>query len=165
MQATVTDDLDLVLRWHDGGETIVRFSLASSSEFTVTCKLFWQRGLHYQGSTTVTFDTMCYGYDLEQFRLELSKMAKGEADSARFLNSGEDFEIRIEPRERMGCHVLCSELRYRHFRLVGDVACDSELVLPVGPAEDLSRAAEAIRELLRLLQVDCRSLYEMGKST
>lgn len=166
MQATVTDDLELVLRWHDSGESTVRFAFASGSEFTVTGNVCLERGLNYQGNTRISFQTMCYGQDLDQFGFELRRLTQGGAESARFMNTGGDFEIRVTPtpHERMGRRVLLSELRYRHHRIVGDVSSDSELVMPVGPAEDLWRTAEAIREILRLFQVDCRSLFELPKS-
>jgi len=163
MQALVTDDLELVLRWRDSGESTVRFALASGSEFTISGHVCWERGLNYQGEATATFRTMCYGHDLNQFEVELWKLSQGVAESARFINTGGDLEIRISPREANGCHVLLSELRYRQFRLVGDVSCKSEFVLPVGVAEDVGRTAEAIRDLLRLLKVDCRSLFELPK--
>ena len=163
MQATVTDDLELALRWHDGGESTVRFALASSSEFTITCRVSWERGLNYQGKAAVSFDTMCYGHDLEHFRFELRRMTEGGAESACFLNTGGDFEIRIAPHERMGRRVLLTELRYRHYRLVGDVSCDSEFVLPVGTAQDVQQTATAIGEIIRLLKVDCRSLFELPR--
>lgn len=164
MQATVTEDLELVLRWHDNGESTVRFAIASGSEFTVTGNVCWERGLNYQGNTRISFQTMCYGQDLDQFGFELRRLTQGGAESARFLNTGGDFEIRVTPHESMGRRVLLSELRYRHLRIIGDVSSDSELVMPVGPAEDLCRTAEAIREILRLFQVDCRSLFELPKS-
>ena len=159
MQANVTDDLELVLRWRDGGESTVRFALASSSEFTVTVHVCRERGLNYQGDTTIALQTMCYGHDLDRFSAELRSMVQGAAASARFINTGEDFEIRIAPHERDGRRVTMSELRYRHHSDVGD----SELVLPVGTAEDLLQTATAITEIIRLLKVDCRSLFDLPR--
>ena len=161
MQATVTDDMELVLRWQENGENEVRFALASTSEFTITVHLCWERGLNYQGQVAITFQTCCYGHDLAEFESQLRKLAQGSAESARFLNTGGDFEIRIVPRERNGRRIMLSELRYRHYRDIADVVCDSELMLPVGEAEDVLRSAQAIGEVIRLLKVDCRNLFEL----
>lgn len=163
MQATVTDDMELVLRWQEHGESEVRFALASASEFTIAVHLCWEQGFNYQGQVAITFQTCCYGHDLAAFESQLRKLAQGNAESARFRNTGGDFELRIVPRERNSRRILLSELRYRHYRAIADVACDSELVLPVGEAEDVLRSAEAIGEVIRLLKVDCRNLFESPK--
>jgi hypothetical protein len=161
MQATVTADFELILRWRDRGETTVCFALASPSEFTITTKVCWLSSLNYQGETSVSFQTMCYGYDLDQFAFELRRMSVDRAGSAGFLNTGGDFEIRIVPDERVGKRVLLSEVRYRPCRVVGDVSCKSELVLPVGVAEDVSGTAQAIVEIIRLLKIDCSHLMQL----
>ena len=141
----------------------MRFALASSSEFNIDARVCWKGRLNYQGEATVSFQTMCYGYELNQFEAELRKLAQGGAESARFLNSGEDFEIRIAPHEQKGERILLTELRYRHYyRTDGDVPCDIELVLPVGVAEDVLRTAQAIHEVIRYLKVDCRNLFELS---
>jgi hypothetical protein len=164
MHATVTDDLELVLRWYDGGESTVRFSLASSSEFTISCRVSWRGTLNYQGDVSISFETMCYGFDLERFRVELRRLDEGSVESASFLNTGGDFEIRIAPHDHYGRRVLLTEWRYRHYRsVIRDVSCDSELVLHVGAAEDLLWTAKSIGELIRLLDVDCRGLFELPR--
>jgi hypothetical protein len=155
MNATVTDDLELVLRWWDGGESTVHFALASSSEFTISCRICWKPDLNYQGEARVAFQTMCYGHDLDQFASGLRSLSEGSSGVARFHNTGGDFEIHIAPHERMGQQILLSQLFYRHYRLLSDVSCDSELILPVGVTEDVQGTARAIREILRLLKVDC----------
>lgn len=162
MQATVTEDLELVITWYDAGESSVRFSLASNSEFIVSCRVNWEGTLNYQGNTSISFETMCYGYDLESFRLKLCRLAEGVEESACFVNTGGDFEIHVHPHEKYGRIYLLTEWRYRHCRcLARDVTCDSELVLPVGAVEDLMRTAKAIAEIIRLLDVDCRSVCEL----
>ena len=163
MRATITDSLELILYWRDEGESTLNFALASASEFTISGRIFWNSGLNYQGETTVNFQTMCYGFDLAQFGAELKRLSDEVSSSARFLNTGQDFEIRIAANQSSGRSPLISEIRYRHFRSLRDATCRSELILPVGLAEDVSGTTRAIGEFIQLLKVDCRSLHELPK--
>jgi hypothetical protein len=164
MKATVTDEIELLLLWRDGGgEGTVRFMPASSSEFSIAVQVHMDRELNYQGDVNVSFQTMCYGCDLQEFAVELRRLAQGKVESARFFNTGGDFEIRIRQHEHEGKRILISELCYRHLRSIKDVPCENQIVLPVGAAEDVQQAATAVEELIRLLKVDCRNLTELPR--
>ncbi len=164
MQALITEVFDLVLRWRDGdgSESTVQFSLANNSEFITRVHVLWNRELNYQGALTVSFETMCYGQDLLRFQDELLRMVNGTSTSARFANTGEDFEIRIAQHGGKGQRTtMLTELRYRHHRTVGDLLSPGELVLPIGVAQELAETAKAIKETLRILKVDCRGLFDL----
>jgi hypothetical protein len=161
MHATVTEDIELVFRWCENGEATVRFALVSSSEFSIYVNVQMNSDLNYQGMAMAAFETCCYGCDLKQFGLELTKLAQGGTKSARFINTGGDFEIRIEPREQDGRCVMFSELRYSHSRSIDEVWCHAELVLPVGSLVNAQQVATSIEEMIRLSKVDCRTLFEL----
>jgi hypothetical protein len=162
MVATITEELDLLLRWNEAGdETIVRFSLWSSSEFVIKVQTNWKNWLNYQGDFKTSFETTCYGYDVDVFLSKLNDLTTGKNNSAKFSNTGEDFEITFNSKGNF----LFAEIRYRHVREIKDVSCDCELILPIGVLQigEASQLANSIREILNLLKVDCRSLHELPR--
>jgi hypothetical protein len=160
MVANITEELDLLLRWNEAGdETIIRFSLWSSSEFIIKVQTSWRNWLNYQGNLKTSFETTCYGYDLNVFLSQLNDLTTGKSNSAQFINTGEDFVMIFKPQNGF----LFAEIRYRHVREINDVSCDCELLLPIGVLQitEASQLANSIREILHLLKVDCRSLFEL----
>ncbi|HEY5040611.1 MAG TPA: hypothetical protein VIK53_01255 [Verrucomicrobiae bacterium] len=160
MVANITEELDLLLRWNEAGdETIVHFSLWSSSEFVIKVQTNWRNVLNYQGDLKTSFETTCYGFDLDVFLSKLNDLTTGKNNSAQFSNTGEDFEITFKSKDSF----LFAEIRYCHVRVINDVSCDCELVLPIGALQiaEATQLANSIRDILRLLKVDCRSLHEL----
>lgn len=157
MNAHVTENFDLVLRWDDEARCEIVWSPCSNCEFEVTARLWFPPGLNYQGPTRLDFSTTCYAFALRLFAEELDGVVSGKRTTAVYRGS-EDMTIAIQEWKGR-CDfknrtVMVSVLKYEMMRTVNLVACDTEFELIVGKPEDFKGTAKAINEVISALEMD-----------